>query len=108
MRPYPRADRSDGDDDLASKSRSNVRVVVKDHSMGGGSPRFRQDLEANSVEADGVVYVEVSDRESGRSFRFYEFEHAVALALDGSALDTVVARLHESNQIELTVDQLAA
>jgi multidrug efflux pump subunit AcrA (membrane-fusion protein) len=77
--------------------------------MGGGStPRFRRDLEASGVEADGVPYVEVADPQSGRSFRFYDFEHEAALALDGSPLEEVTARLRDSGQLDLTVDQMAA
>ncbi len=71
-------------------------------------PRLRRDLDATSIEADGVHYVDVSDPKTGRSFRFYDFEHAVALALDGRPLEQVGAELRESAGLDLTVDQLAA
>jgi hypothetical protein len=76
--------------------------------MAEGAFRFRRDLPASNVEADGVLYVEVSDPRSGNSFRFYDFEYAVALKLDGRPLDTVAADLRDSAELELTVDQLAA
>jgi hypothetical protein len=76
--------------------------------MAGSPPRFRRDLRTSSVEADGVNYVEATDPFTSKSFRFYDFEHTVALALDGSPLEEVIERLRQSNQIELTLDQLAA
>jgi hypothetical protein len=76
--------------------------------MGGGSPRFRRDLEASPVEADGVVYVEVSDRKSGNGFRFYDFEHTVAQAMDGRPLPVVADDLRARYEIDLTAEQLSA
>jgi multidrug efflux pump subunit AcrA (membrane-fusion protein) len=76
--------------------------------MGGGSPRFRRDLQATSVEAEGVQFIEVTDAQSGKSFRFYDFEHTVALALDGRPLDAVAADLKQNSELELTPDQLAS
>ena len=43
-----------------------------------------------------MLYVEVTDARSGKSFRFYDFEYAVALALDGRPLDVVAADLRTS------------
>jgi hypothetical protein len=76
--------------------------------MGGGSPRFRRDLQASSVEAEGVVFIEVTDAQSGKSFRFYDFEHTVALALDGRPLEQVAIDLRNTAELELTPEQLAA
>jgi multidrug efflux pump subunit AcrA (membrane-fusion protein) len=69
-------------------------------------PRFRRDLEAVAVEAEGQDYVEVSDRRTGTSFRFYDFEYHVALAFDGLAFDKVVPWVKLSSGLELTVAQL--
>jgi hypothetical protein len=76
--------------------------------MGGGSPRFRRDLTASPVEADGVVYVDVSDSTSGNGFRFYDFEHTVALAMDGRPLDEVADDLRLRCELDLTPEQLTA
>jgi multidrug efflux pump subunit AcrA (membrane-fusion protein) len=76
--------------------------------MGGGAPRFRSDLVASQVEADGVAYVEVTDGRNGKSFRFYDFEYAVAQRLDGRGLDDVAAELRAGSELDLTGEQLAA
>jgi multidrug efflux pump subunit AcrA (membrane-fusion protein) len=76
--------------------------------MGGGSPRFRRDMQAANVEDEGVLFVEVTDPRSGKSFRFYDFEHTVALALDGRPLEVVAATLKEAAELELTRDQIAS
>jgi multidrug efflux pump subunit AcrA (membrane-fusion protein) len=76
--------------------------------MAQTSPRFRRDLEASGVEADGVQYVEVRDASTGKTFRFYDFEHAAALALDGRPLEVVAAALRDQSGLELSSDQLAA
>ncbi len=74
--------------------------------MPEGSPRFRRDLTANGIQADGVAYVEVTDRRSATSFRLYDFEHTVALALDGRPLSEVAAGLQQSSGLDFTVEQL--
>jgi hypothetical protein len=71
-------------------------------------PRFRRDLEAVPVEADGERYVEVRDVEAGWSFCFYDFEYRVALALDGLTLDKVIPWVKLSTGLELQADQLRA
>ena len=76
--------------------------------MGGKAPRFRKDLEAATVESDGVAYVEVCDRKAGKEFRLYELEYAVAVALDGRALSDVAASLRDNAGMELSVEQLEA
>jgi hypothetical protein len=65
-------------------------------------------MQAANVEAEGVLFVEVTDPKSGKSFRFYDFEHAVALALDGRPLDAVATDLRANAQLELSSEQLAA
>ena len=52
-------------------------------------PRFRRDLEAVPLEADGQRYVEVMDPVTGGTFRLYDSEYHVALAFDGLAFDKV-------------------
>jgi hypothetical protein len=71
-------------------------------------PRFRRDLEAVPVEAEGQSYVDVRDRGTGGSFRFYDFEYRVALAFDGLPLDKVIPWVRLSTGLELQVDQLQA
>src|ERR1039458_7465099 len=71
-------------------------------------PRFRRDLEAVPLEADGERYVEVRDVAAGWSYCFYDFEYRVALALDGLPLDKVTPRVKLSTGLELQVDQLRA
>jgi multidrug efflux pump subunit AcrA (membrane-fusion protein) len=76
--------------------------------MGGGSPRFRRDLQATTLEAEGVQFVEVTDPRSDKTFRLYDFEHTVALALDGRPLEDVAEDLRINAQLELTPEQLSA
>ncbi len=65
-------------------------------------------MQATNVEAEGVLFVEVTDPHSGKAFRFYDFEHTVALALDGRPLDQVAIDLRNHAELELTTEQLAA
>ncbi|HEY0713788.1 MAG TPA: hypothetical protein VGF45_14005 [Polyangia bacterium] len=60
------------------------------------------------MEADGVVYVEVTDRRQGQSFRFYDFEHTVAMAMDGRPLPDVARDLRENAELDLSPEQLSA
>jgi hypothetical protein len=69
-------------------------------------PRFRRDLVARPVEADGVEYVEVVDPRTGVSFRFYAVEHAVAEAFDGRPLLEVITGAGERSGLPLTIEQL--
>jgi hypothetical protein len=71
-------------------------------------PRFRRDLAAVPVEADGERYVEVCDPNTGGTFLFYDFEYRVALAFDGLDLDRVIPWVKLSTGMELGVDQLQA
>lgn len=71
-------------------------------------PRFRRDLVTESLQDDGVGYVEATDPQSGSRFRFYDFELAVAESLDGRPLEDVVADVAERTGLELSPDQLAS
>jgi hypothetical protein len=77
-------------------------------TMSVEKPRFRRDLAAVPVEADGERYVEVRDPRTGGSFLFYDFEYRVALAFDGFDLDKVIPWVRLSTGLELQVDQLQA
>jgi hypothetical protein len=46
-------------------------------------PVFRTDLVSRPVDAAGHRFIEVTDPDSGSSFRFYEVEYAIACAMDG-------------------------
>ena len=54
------------------------------------------------------MYVEVKDDRSGKSFRFYDFEYAVARKLNGRPLADVARDLRSELQLELTAEQLEA
>ena len=54
------------------------------------------------------MYVEVKDDRSGKSFRFYDFEYAVAQKLNGRPLADVARELRAELQLELTPEQLEA
>ena len=47
-------------------------------------PRFRNDLVSKPIEENGQRFVDVTDPDSGKTFRFYEVEYAVACAMNGS------------------------
>lgn len=46
-------------------------------------PRFRTDLVAQPIDEGGQRFVDVTDPDSGKTFRFYEVEYSIACALDG-------------------------
>jgi hypothetical protein len=54
------------------------------------SPRFRHDLTATAVEADGVAYIDVRDASTEVTFRFYDFEYELALQLNGQPVSAIV------------------
>ena len=96
-------------------------------------PRFRTDLVSKPVEENGQRFVDVTDPDSGKTFRFYEVEYAVACAMNGdrsigdltdwaraelglepspNELETVISTLGDlgylaSNGANLDVDDLA-
>jgi hypothetical protein len=47
-------------------------------------PRFRSDLVSRPLEENGQRFVDVTDPDSGKTFRFYEVEYAVACAMNGN------------------------
>src|SRR5512146_3325118 len=46
-------------------------------------PRFRNDLVAECIEAEGQRFIDVIDPDTGDAFRFYEVEYSLACAMDG-------------------------
>ncbi len=46
-------------------------------------PLFRYDLQTTAIQESGHRYVDVTDPNGGKSFRFYEVEYAVACGMDG-------------------------
>ena len=75
--------------------------------MGGLRPRFRNDLIATSAEAEGVAYVDVQDPASGTQFRFYDFEYALALQMDGQSVEEIIAWAADSYSMALTEEGVA-
>jgi biotin carboxyl carrier protein len=64
-------------------------------------PRFRTDLLAKTVDEAGQRFVDVTDPDSGKTFRFYEVEYSIACAMDGRR---DLAKLVEWAQAELGVE----
>ena len=54
------------------------------HSPDTSHPRFRRDLVAQPIETAGQRFVDVTDPDSGSTFRFYEVEYFMASAMDGT------------------------
>src|SRR5947199_1190543 len=75
--------------------------------MDEASPRFRQDLEASTTEADGVACVDVTDPRTGTKFRFYDFEYQLALQLNGQPVSGVIAWAAGAYDVELTAAGIA-
>jgi hypothetical protein len=91
-------------------------------------PYFRTDLVSRPIEDAGHRFIEVTDPDSGHSFRFYEIEYAIACAMDGERdvdglvdwarielglepssdeLRTVISTLGELGYLEGTVPRVA-
>ncbi len=64
-------------------------------------PRFRTDLVAKPFDEAGQRFVDVTDPDSGKTFRFYEIEYSIACAMDGRR---DLAGLVEWAQVELGVE----
>lgn len=64
-------------------------------------PRFRTDLVAKPFDEAGQRFVDVTDPDSGKTFRFYEIEYSIACAMDGRR---DLAGLAEWAQAELGVE----
>lgn len=70
-------------------------------------PRFRTDLVAQPIEENGQVFVDVTDPDSGTTFRFYEIEYSVACAMDGARdLPQLVAWASSELGVEPSVGEL--
>jgi multidrug efflux pump subunit AcrA (membrane-fusion protein) len=70
------------------------------------APRLRKDLVATTADEQGVACVEVTDTASGASFRFYDFEYALAQQLTGQPLEDVAAWAQATYGIALSSDTL--
>jgi len=71
--------------------------------MADASARLRPDLSATALEVDGVAYVDVRDPRTGTSFRFYDFEFALALQLNGQPVSAIVEWAAATYGLELTL-----
>jgi len=69
-------------------------------TSGRERPRFRQDLVAETVDMQGVRFIDVMAPEGSDVFRFYEVEYALACGMDG---ERDVAGLVKWSQEELGV-----
>ena len=65
-------------------------------------PRIRADLTIATAEEEGVTYVEVADPLTGISFRFYDFEFALAQQLNGQPISDVIHWAHATYGVELS------
>lgn len=70
-------------------------------------PRFRTDLVAECIEADGQRFIDVIDPDTGDAFRFYEVEYSLACAMDGERdVGSLVQWAREELGIEPTRQEL--
>ncbi len=71
-------------------------------------PHFRSDLVATPViGADGEQYVDVADPTTGKSFRFFEVEYSIAMAMDGKrSLAGVAAWAGEEMELDVPESEL--
>ena len=70
-------------------------------------PCFRTDLVAQPIEEKGQVFVDVTDPDTGATFRFYEVEYSVASAMDGARdLQSLRAWARDEIGVEPTDDEL--
>jgi hypothetical protein len=76
--------------------------------MTAATPRFRQDLVAETVDVEGVACVDVRDPVTGGSFRFYDYEYAMAQQLNGQPADAVVSWASAAYGMEIGADAVAA
>ena len=64
-------------------------------------PSFRNDLVARPLDDGGQRFIEVTDPDTGSSFKFYEIEYAIACAMDG---ERDVGELAEWARLELGLE----
>ncbi len=76
-------------------------------NMASGARRFRRGLPVEPVEVDGYKFFEVQ-RPDGGAFRLYDFEHLVALELNGQPLEEVVRAAQAKHGLTLTELQVMA
>src|SRR4051812_29264803 len=70
-------------------------------------PRFRNDLVAQQLEEEGVQYVDVTDPNSGSTFRFYDVEYSIACGMNGERdLGELVDWARADLGIETTPEEL--
>ncbi len=66
--------------------------------------KLKSTLTANRDEQNGVVFYQITDPQSGKSFRLYEVEYLIARMLDGKTPnDVLVEKVHRDLQFELSV-----
>jgi biotin carboxyl carrier protein len=71
-------------------------------------PRFRTDLVAKPFDEAGQRFVDVTDPDSGKTFRFYEIEYSIACAMDGRRdLAGLAEWAHAELGVEPSRDELA-
>tara|TARA_R110002073_G_scaffold74100_6_gene181205 strand:+ start:23079 stop:24923 length:1845 start_codon:yes stop_codon:yes gene_type:complete len=72
-------------------------------------PFFRYDLQTEAIEDGGQRFVEVTDPNGGKSFRFFEVEYAVACGMDGErSLEALVDWAKSELDLKTTTDELGA
>ncbi len=70
-------------------------------------PRFRTDLVAQPIDEEGQRFVDVTDPDSGATFRFYDVEYSIACAMDGRRdLDELVDYALEELGLEASPEEL--
>ncbi len=71
------------------------------------APQFRKDLVATPIFEEGEQYVDVTDPNSGKTFRFFEVEYAIASAMDGArTVDSLAAWAEEELGLEAEAEEL--
>jgi hypothetical protein len=70
-------------------------------------PRFRTDLVAQPIEEGGHRFIDVTDPDSGTTFRFYEVEYSIACAMDGRrTVDGLLDWARAELGLEASADEL--
>jgi hypothetical protein len=69
-------------------------------------PRLRRDLISSVLHEGGIRCVDVYDPRRGSTFRLFDYEYSVALALDGRPLAKVIPWVRLSTGLELSEEQL--
>ncbi len=72
-------------------------------------PFFRYDLQTEAIEEGGERFVEVTDPNGGKPFRFFEVEYAVACGMDGERdLEALVDWAKSELDLKTTTEELGA